>query len=107
MTTINDILDWDDARVAQLTDAQVDQLGYALKYFEFGFGYDYTARRGVVMNRLRGRYAEIQSRKESEKKPQPVEKMVRCACGHTIPAHMVMRASRGTSCPDCYDEMSD
>jgi hypothetical protein len=34
-------------------------------------------------------------------------KMVRCDCGHTVPSILVMNASLGTSCPDCYDEMSD
>ena len=40
---------------------------------------------------------------------QPMRKtrMVKCSCGHTVPASWVMSASRGTSCPDCYDDMSD
>jgi len=33
--------------------------------------------------------------------------MVKCSCGHTIPKSQVMSASRGTSCPDCYDRMSN
>lgn len=33
--------------------------------------------------------------------------MVRCNCGHTVPRNLVMSASRGTACPDCYDRMSD
>lgn len=32
-------------------------------------------------------------------------KMVRCSCGHTVPANQVMSASLGTACPDCYDRM--
>lgn len=38
-------------------------------------------------------------------KPEPI--MVKCSCGHTIKKNMVMNASLGTSCPDCYDRMSD
>lgn len=37
----------------------------------------------------------------------PVRKMVKCSCGHTVPAGSVMYASMGTSCPDCYDRMSE
>lgn len=37
---------------------------------------------------------------------KPVE-MVKCSCGHTIPRGSVMSASLGTSCPDCYDRMSN
>lgn len=33
--------------------------------------------------------------------------MVKCSCGHTIPKSCVMCASIGSSCPDCYDRMSD
>ena len=32
---------------------------------------------------------------------------VRCDCGHTVPVGTVMNASRGSACPDCYDQMSD
>ena len=33
--------------------------------------------------------------------------MVECDCGHECGAAMVMSASLGTSCPDCYDTLSD
>lgn len=39
--------------------------------------------------------------------PVTTTRMVKCACGHTVLASWVMRASRGSSCPDCYDDMSD
>lgn len=39
--------------------------------------------------------------------PAAREKMIRCSCGHTIPASLVMGASLGSCCPDCYDRMSD
>lgn len=38
---------------------------------------------------------------------QPPVEMRKCSCGHTVPARSVMSASRGSSCPDCYDRMSD
>jgi hypothetical protein len=33
--------------------------------------------------------------------------MVKCACGHTVSQHLVMSTGRGSSCPDCYDRMSE
>lgn len=39
--------------------------------------------------------------------PQPPPALVRCDCGHSVERVLVMSASRGTSCPDCYDRMSD
>lgn len=39
--------------------------------------------------------------------PLKPERLVKCDCGHTVPASWVMRANLGTSCPDCYDDMSD
>lgn len=42
----------------------------------------------------------------SGKKPV-VEQMVKCTCGHTIAKSSVMSASLGSSCPSCYDRMSN
>ncbi len=39
--------------------------------------------------------------------PTRTTPLVRCDCGHSVPDAQVMMASQGTSCPDCYDEMSD
>src|SRR5271157_4380625 len=33
--------------------------------------------------------------------------MKKCSCGHTVPSSQVMSASMGSSCPDCYDRMSE
>lgn len=38
-------------------------------------------------------------------KPDPV--LVKCSCGHSAPRGLVMSASMGSSCPDCYDRMSE
>jgi hypothetical protein len=37
----------------------------------------------------------------------PAVKQVKCRCGHTVPQTLVMSASLGSSCPDCYDRMSN
>ena len=39
--------------------------------------------------------------------PADRPKMVRCDCGHECDRKLVMSASLGSSCPDCYDRMSD
>ena len=39
--------------------------------------------------------------------PKIEVEMVVCSCGCECPRAMVMRASMGTCCPDCYDSMSD
>jgi len=38
---------------------------------------------------------------------QPDDNLRRCDCGHTIQLSLVMNTSRGSSCPYCYDRMSD
>ena len=35
------------------------------------------------------------------------QKIVKCSCGHSVPAGNVMSTSSGTSCPNCYDRMSE
>jgi hypothetical protein len=42
----------------------------------------------------------------TKRQPQPVQ-IVKCSCGHEAEKSSVMYASRGTSCPDCYDRMSN
>lgn len=48
-------------------------------------------------------YKSMMERLEASRKTE----MVKCTCGHTVPKRQVMGASLGTSCPDCYDKMSD
>lgn len=44
--------------------------------------------------------------KIGRRRTAPPSTMVRCDCGHSVPFGMVMSASFGTTCPDCYDRMS-
>jgi len=54
------------------------------------------------------RDAEVVERIHAEKLAnQPKIEMVKCSCGHTVPRSQVMSASLGTSCPNCYDRLSD
>ncbi len=36
----------------------------------------------------------------------PAVAQKKCDCGHTVPQTLVMSASLGSSCSDCYDKMS-
>jgi len=56
------------------------------------------------LTKTEAEYNEIIARRNA---PKPVIKMIKCMCGHTIPASQVMSSTRGTCCPDCYDRMSD
>ena len=47
---------------------------------------------------------EAQAKREAAK---AATRMIRCDCGHTVASNLVMSASTGTSCPDCYDRMSE
>lgn len=44
----------------------------------------------------------IQEREELKRKG-----MVKCDCGHTVHKSQRMMTSNGSSCPDCYDRMSN
>ncbi len=41
------------------------------------------------------------------KRTLPPVALIACDCGHSVQRAQVMSASRGSSCPDCYDRMSD
>ena len=48
------------------------------------------------------RYAGVR-----RKRTLPPVGLVACDCGHTVPRAQAMSASQGSSCPDCYDRMSN
>ncbi len=73
-----------------------------------------TDRAGVVAALLAGEilrndpadwYSKCRIKPES--RPVPVVEMVRCDCGCQTPRGTVMNASMGTSCPGCYNRLSD
>lgn len=57
---------------------------------------------------LRNHSADWYSNCRIKPEPQPVIKAetITCDCGCTVSKVLVMRASMGSSCPDCYDKMS-
>ena len=40
-------------------------------------------------------------------KPVADIELVKCNCGHSVRKSSIMSASMGTSCPECYDRMSN
>lgn len=57
-----------------------------------------------AMIRSLSAYEAIQAKRSAARTPIT---MVKCDCGHTIPAGSVMSASLGSSCPNCYDRLSN
>ena len=102
MKTVNELL-----LQETVTDAEITGCAYGIEYFTFdGIPTDVEIER---MRNMRLRLREIEAMKKAAMKARVAgQKNVRAKladCGHfTIE---VMSASRGTSCPDCYDRMSD
>lgn len=52
--------------------------------------------------------SDLESELEAQRlQPRRRSRMVRCDCGCMCEEALVISASLGTSCPDCYDRMSD
>jgi hypothetical protein len=85
-----------------------NKLEYALEYFSPQTDVDlpYWDMREIWLPIKKAREAEEKIRLEAYEQAHPVE-MTKCSCGHTVPSTLVMNASLGSSCPDCYDRMSD
>jgi len=64
-----------------------------------------TARTGKQSPNYYYDHGMEQIRSVTAQKPAPA--LVKCSCGHSVPRGSVMSASLGTSCPDCYDRMSE
>ena len=104
--TVNELLDWTEAEISELPEATINNMSYGITYFEFYPGVtDYTPERQERLEQLRRRLKVVEATK-AKPKPRPV-KMVECDCGCTVPASVVMSTSTGTSCPECYDRMSE
>ncbi|MFA4973470.1 MAG: hypothetical protein WC683_12700 [bacterium] len=96
------------------TDQEISSHAYGLSYAEFAseewralyrdtrvlFKIDGLRLKGIERERKAALVAKAAAK-------MAAQKMVRCDCGHTVPASEAMSASRGTSCPDCYDRMSE
>lgn len=80
-------------RVERKTRAEIVAIleaGLAVKWCQSpNFSYDYSY--GII----------------GRKRTAPPVEMASCDCGHTIPVALRMSTSLGSSCPDCYDRMSD
>ena len=73
---------------------------YAIKY------YDYSFAEAPAFKALQAEEA-LRVSEAAVAKPIAVQvSMVKCSCGHTVSSTMVMSASMGTACLDCYDRMS-
>ena len=86
-----------------------DELSYGIENFSWG-ATEIRPTDEQVMALMEIRRA-CRKHEELKKAETPVVQRVapvmkKCRCGHTIPEHLVMNASLGTSCPDCYDRLS-
>ena len=76
---------------------------------EIGSGY-YSVRQRVIrelgMDFTLDQINELGDKLDAEAQAARAS-YIRCNCGHTVAPNLVMNASRGTACPDCYDRMSD
>jgi len=101
----------DETRINEFIDRVVaDELRVA------GFIEDYAPRnRNQVIEALQNGqtlkydldwYANIRQTPQSQNSNNHPALIV-CDCGHSVRKEMVMAASMGTSCTNCYDRMSD
>ena len=59
----------------------------------------------ILRNHNADWYSQCRYRPAPPPTPAPVE-TIECTCGHSVHPSLVMNASLGTSCPDCYDRLS-
>ena len=89
-------------------DAEILRRAYALHYAEYRRETWQAMRREdrvlFKLGRVRLLCAEAEL-KRARSRPASVRE-IRANCGHLIPANLLMNASMGTACPDCYDRMS-
>jgi len=102
--SINELFTFTDEEISSISDEKIQSISYGIKYFNF-YG-DFTPRKGQILALLSDRLKNIESKKEvlNESKEK---KVVLCDCGHEVEKVLVMSASFGSCCADCYDDMID
>lgn len=105
------------AKVSPLSDSECDS--YGVRYGDFvpwldkgengGYPPETCVQMALARRRLRAIDEEREAARAAQPAPQPDYPNGRkLDCGHVVYwKSEVMSASRGTSCPDCYDRMSD
>jgi len=74
----------------------------ASPFFSWSYSDAKTAeRRRELIKAIEGKKEE-----KADVVVKEVEVEVLCSCGHMVPKSLVMTASFGTCCPECYDRMS-
>ena len=105
---ITNCFEMSDAKLSKLTDQDITNLAYGIKYFSFYAAcITPTDRDFEVMSILQTRLANLEAEiAASAKKTTDTNEYVECDCGHMVQRTLVMNPSSGTCCPDCYDRMS-
>jgi len=110
--TINSVVEMDQAQRDALTDAQIMDLAYGIDYYDpwMSNGAQEAKRQTqIIDNELAPRLAAIKAARAQARTPRkhdyPNGRTLDCGC--TIyDTHEVMSTQNGTSCADCYDQMS-
>ncbi|MGE5591876.1 MAG: hypothetical protein ACM3ZA_14875 [Bacillota bacterium] len=89
-----------------LDDGEINRMAYGLVYGEFALP-EYEPEHIIRMKLARRRLAAMES--EQRLPPAPVaDEEIRCpSCGRPTRRPMLMSASFGPACPECYDETSE
>ena len=99
-------------RVTPLSDEEIKQNSYSWEYGDWT-GYTETE---IIERQTHTSYYHSQehawkpfAQKMQEIRDEEYEEpeLVTCMCGHSVEKILVMNASLGTTCPECYDKWSD
>ena len=106
---INDIFEMTETERNALTDAQIVDLEYGIKYFSVEAGPE-ARHQMSILTALSVRLEAIRTARTASPKPA-VHQDYRTGrildCGCTVyNSHEVMNASLGTACASCYDRLS-
>ena len=105
--TVNELMKKTDSDFAawmtSVPHNELDHMAYAFTNFSFQTTptldeYMLYAKRTGILKATLSAPPEVETIREDT---------VPCSCGHHVSKSLVMSASFGTSCPECYDRMSE
>lgn len=101
MVTVNDLL-----KREHVTDEEILDCDYGLA--NFTFNRIPSPIETIRLRKMRSRLGELEAIRKAARQARTANRQVRMEladCGHHTTEKM--NASHGSSCPDCYDRMSD
>lgn len=103
---LNEIFNYTNGQIHSICNEELLAMHYTITTL-LGFDLEVSERSIEILNFLAEKGNKLKKLESEKKSNIQSNEFVLCDCGCSVSSILVMSASMGSSCPDCYDDMSD